>query len=55
MVPRRTGNHRALGPEHFFDPVSKALPAAAPELPKVAPYPCRTRDLKTDEWVQHNR
>jgi hypothetical protein len=46
---------QALGPEHFFDPVSKALPTVVPELPKVAPYPCRTWDPKAKEWVEHNR
>lgn len=45
----------ALGPEHFFDPVSGALPSVVPELPQVAPYPCRTWDPKTKEWVEHNR
>jgi hypothetical protein len=45
----------AFGPEHFFDPTSGALPSVVPKLPKVAPYPCRTRDLRTDEWVEHNR
>lgn len=44
-----------LGPEHFFDPVSKALPKVVPELPKVAPYPCRTWDPTAKEWVEHNR
>lgn len=45
----------ALGKEHFYDPATGALPSVLPELPEVAPYPCRTRDLETDEWVVHNR
>lgn len=45
----------ALGAEHFFDPGSKTLPKVVPELPKVAPYPCRTWDPKAKEWVEHNR
>ncbi len=45
----------ALGPEHFYNPETKALPTVAPELPRVAPYPCRTRIPKTREWVDHNR
>ena len=46
---------QALGPEHFYNPATKALPSVVPELPKVAPYPCRTRDPETNEWLEHNR
>lgn len=44
----------ALGKEHFYDPATNALPSVVPELPEFAPYPCRTRDLETNEWVEHN-
>jgi len=37
----------ALGPEHFFDPVTRALPSVVPEIPGVAPYPCHTRVPRT--------
>lgn len=45
----------ALGKEHFYEPATNALPSVVPELPEVAPYPCCTKDLETDEWVEHNR
>lgn len=45
----------ALGPEHFYNPLTEALPSVVPELPQVAPYPCRTRVARSKEWVEHNR
>lgn len=53
--PDEAGIIETLGPVHFFDPISGALPSVVPDLPKVAPYACRTLDPKTDEWVDHNR
>ncbi len=45
----------ALGPEHFYNPATKALPSVVPKLPKVAPYRCRTRVPNTRDWVEHNQ
>lgn len=44
----------ALGPRFFYDPVTKSLPTVVPDLPEVAPYPCRTRKPRTGECVEHN-
>lgn len=44
----------ALGPEHFYDPVTRALPTVFPDLPQVAPYPCQAKTPGIDEWVAYN-
>lgn len=50
--PEEAAVVEALGPEHFFDPLTGSLPTVTPTVPEVAPYRCTVEDPTTRAPVE---